>query len=273
MKITFAAALLLLSTTVTPRAVPQSDLVVRDVSQIPDALEIPGLEKRRGGGGGGGKGGSGSGGSSGGRTGSGGSSSGSGSTGGRTGSSSSGRTGSSSNVGGSTRGGSGPSPAYGGGSYYAGGAASPYRSGAKSPLGVSPYLLPAAGLALLPGVWLYGAYAYPYHHNYHYVNQTNNHSESLPVVCVCQEYSECGCDNNSNSTYFESLFNGTEPKNTSVARVVNDNGTEKIYINGTLPNGTTVEDSSASSAPSVKMAPVSGYWIMVAVVSSMVWAL
>lgn len=59
-----------------------------------------------------------------------------------------------------------------------------------------------------------------------------------------------------------------------MVRVVNVNGTEKIYINGTLPNGTTVADSSASSA-SVRgtLLQASGYWVTAAVVAGAVWVL
>jgi hypothetical protein len=93
------------------------------------------------------------------------------------------------------------------------------------------------------------------------------------VVCLCEEHQECGCDDNNNSTYYESLFNGTQPKNTTVTRVVDVNGTEKIYINGTLPNGTTAADSSSSGAPaSVQtLLNASGYWVTAAVVATAVW--
>lgn len=182
---------------------------------------------------------------------------------------------SSSNAGGSTRDGSGRQPSYGrGGAYYAGGASTPYAAGRRSPLGIAPFFLPLGALAFFPGLWLYGAYGYPFHNQYHYVNQTSHKNESMPVVCVCQQYSECGCDGNNNQTYFESLFNGTEPKNTSMVRVVDVNGTEKIYINGTLPNGTTAADPSASSATvGATLLQASGYWVMAAVVASAVWVL
>ncbi|RAL06742.1 uncharacterized protein BO97DRAFT_429953 [Aspergillus homomorphus CBS 101889] len=225
------------------------------------------IAKRRGGGGGGRAGGSSSsGGGSGGRTGgSGGSSSGSNS-----------RTGSSANVGGSTRSGSGTRPVYGGGKYYAGGATTPYTSGSRSRTGLTPYLLPATGLAFF-GFWAYNVYAYPYPHHYYYVNQTSHRNESMPVVCLCQQYLECGCDDNSNSTYYESLFNGSQPTNTSVTRVANVNGTDSIYINGTLPNGTTVADSSASSTAAAglttQVQQAIGHWTVVALVVGQVWAL
>lgn len=158
-------------------------------------------------------------------------------------------------------------------SYYAGGARTPYAAGKKSPLGITPVLLPAAALGFFPGVWLYGAYAYPYSHPYYYMNESNHHNESLPVVCLCQEYLECGCDENNNCTYYESLFHGNEPQNTSHTRVVDVNGTEKIYINGTLANGTTVADSSAAPASMVSLIHASGYWVTVAVVATAVWVL
>lgn len=171
---------------------------------------------------------------------------------------------------------------YGGGRYYAGGAASPYSAGRKSPLGLAPFLLPLAAVAfLLPAAWAYGAYAYPYNHHYHYYNETSHQNSSLPVVCVCQEYNPCGCDDNNNSTYYEDLFNGTQPHNGTNVRVVDVNGTEKIYINGTLPNDTTTDGSSDSadgSSDSTKNAAsgllqASGFWIPVALVSIMVWGL
>ncbi|KAF4274131.1 hypothetical protein CNMCM8812_006120 [Aspergillus fumigatus] len=175
--------------------------------------------------------------------------------------------------GGSSRPGSTSSSNRIGGAYYAGGATSTYRAGTRSPLGVTPFLLPVAALAIFPGIWLYGAYAYPYSHRYNYTNETSRQNESLPVVCLCQEYSDCGCDDNNNSTYYQSLFNGTQPVNSSIAKVVNANGTETIYINGTVPNATDSTSSSTSSAPATALLEASGYWVMVALVASMVWAL
>ncbi|PLB33596.1 uncharacterized protein BDW47DRAFT_113658 [Aspergillus candidus] len=192
---------------------------------------------------------------------------------------------SSSNTGGASRGGSGTKPAYGGGAYYGGGSTTPYAAGRRSPLGLAPFLLPATALAFFPGLWLYGAYAYPYSHPYHYTNHTDNKNESLPVVCLCAEHAECGCDDNDKDSYYKSLFNGTEPKNGSNVRVVEVNGTEKIFINGTLPNGTTSDESDSASSsssstssssapgPAVAMLHASGYWVMVALVFSSVYML
>ncbi|OQE30100.1 hypothetical protein PENSTE_c002G04927 [Penicillium steckii] len=270
MKLSWATSVLLLcSTGVSALSIPRADLILHDQISENDHID---LEKRRGGGGGGGRGGS---------SGSSGSSSG-GSSGGRSGSSSSGSSGSSgsrgstsssSNRGGSSSGGSGVAPSYGGGRYYSGGARTPYSAGRASPSArITPFLLPVAALAFFPGIWLYGAYAYPYSHPYHYHNNTSNHNDTLPVVCLCEEHQECGCDDNNNSTYYEELFNGTQPKNTSNTRVVNVNGTEKIYINGTLPNGTTVDDGTESSASPavVTLMHASGYWVTFVVVAAAV---
>ncbi|BAE64383.1 unnamed protein product [Aspergillus oryzae RIB40] len=73
-------------------------------------------------------------------------------------------------------------------------------------------------------------------------------------------------------SYYESIFNGTQPANSSVAKIVEVNGTETIYINGTLPNGTTVADSSAPSDARTGI-QTSGYWPMVALVASTIWGL
>ncbi|KAE8372558.1 hypothetical protein BDV26DRAFT_97044 [Aspergillus bertholletiae] len=256
MKIAFISAILFFLTAAVSYSIPRSDLA-EDVALVPRSNELVYLEKRRGGGGG--RGGGSSGGGRGGRGGSGGSSS---------------RTGSSSNSGGSSRSGSGPQPAYGRGVYYAGGARTPYTSGSLSPRGIAPFILPAAALAFFGGIWLYGAYAYPYNHHYQYVDQTTHHNASMPVVCLCEKYAECGCDEVSNSsTYYESLFNGTQPANSSVTKVAEVNGTETIYINGTLPNGTTVADPSTPSGATRTGIETSGYWLMVALVVSTVWGL
>lgn len=179
------------------------------------------------------------------------------------------------NRGGTTRSGSGPRPTYGSGNYYAGGTAVPYAAGRMSPLGLTPFFLPVAALAFFPGLWLFGAYAYPYNHAYSYMNNATHHNESVPVVCLCQEYEVCGCDDNNDSKFYNSLFNGSEPINSSITRVVNVNGTEKIYINGTLPNGTTAANASAtdSAASTVNPQHLLGYWPIVALASGVVWLL
>lgn len=137
---------------------------------------------------------------------------------------------------------------------------------------MTPFLLPLGALAFFPGTWHYGIWAYPYGHPYFWHNQTSKHNESLPVVCVCQEFSECGCDQNHNRTYFNDLFDGQIPKNTSHVRVAEVNGTEKIFINGTLPNGTTRANPNATGSGAT-IAQTSGYWVMAAVVVGAVWFL
>ncbi|GAD99639.1 hypothetical protein AOR_1_1052074 [Paecilomyces variotii No. 5] len=269
MKITLLSALLLLlPANVTPLSIPPLDLALRDadlVSMPPAELyEAPDLEKRKGGGGGGGHGGGSSGGSSGGR--SGGSSGGSSSPKGSSGTS---RT---SNAGGTSSRGSGPARSYGGGAYYAGGARSPYTAGRRSPSGLAPVLLPAAALGFFPGIWLYSVYAYPFIHPYHYISPYTHRNESRPVECLCEQYAECGCDDNNNSTFLHSLLNGTVPQNASNVRLATVNDTEKIFINGTLPNGTTAASASAA-ASTARLGELSGYWMMVATVTGMIYLL
>ena len=209
------------------------------------------LFKRKGGGGGGGRGG---GGSSGGSRGGSSSSSSSGSSSGSrgSGSSSSGSRGSSA--------GSGAPRAYGGGAYYGGGAASPYPAGRASPRGIAPGFIGGAalgGLAFFPGLWLYGVYAYSYPGIYHWRNTTSNQNETGPVECLCQQYNPCGCEGNNNTDYLNSVANN----GTLAQRAAN--GT--LYINGTLPNGTTAPGSE-SAAPSLKQGILesSGFWIVIA---------
>lgn len=181
-------------------------------------------------------------------------------------------------MGGSTQGGSGTPRTVAGGAFYSGGARTPYTAGGISPLGITPFLLPVTALAFFSGAWLYGAYAYPYGAPYHYThpipNDTHaNSNNTIPVVCLCQEFSECGCDNNSNSTYLNDVI-GDPPRNSSNVSIVNVNGTETAYINGTLDNGTTASDpNAASAATSVMAMHISGYLVTSVLVSAGVWAL
>ncbi|KAK5663551.1 hypothetical protein OQA88_3982 [Cercophora sp. LCS_1] len=238
--------------------------------------------KRRGGGGGGGRGGGGgSSGSSGGR---GGSSSGSGSSG-STGSSGGTRSGgssgsgggrgsSTSSVGGRTTTGSGPAPAYGGGKYYGGGAAVPYKAGDRSRSGINPVLLGAgAAVAFWPGLWLYGAYMYPYTHHHSFYNASSKQNETKPVTCGCDPYQVCGCDENGDQQYLSDIVgNGTNLNSTLVA-VGTVDGVQRILINGTLPNGTTAaggtEDPNGGAGLRT-MLHTAGWWPVVAIVSAMV---
>ncbi|KAI1313964.1 hypothetical protein F5Y03DRAFT_765 [Xylaria venustula] len=220
------------------------------------------LWKRKGGGGGGGRGGGGSS-SGGGRGGSSGSSGSSSSGGGR------GLGSSTSNTGGRTTTGSGPKPAYGGGSYYPGGAAVPYAAGTKSG-SIAPALLTGAalgGIGFLGVHYLYGAWTYPYTHQYYYHNATTNMNETKPVICVCDPNNPCTCSDNGNQTYFDSVIgNGSYAglNHTLVTVAKNDTtGNLTIYINGEVPNGTTAsggsEDPNAANSM-VALAQAAGWW-------------
>jgi hypothetical protein len=274
----FSFITILLSTShlITSASIPQpvsADLIARESTAealtpaILDPRSWSTLIKRKGGGGGRSSGGSSS--SSGGS---------------RSGSSSSGSSGSSSRSstsGGATRSGSGARPAYG--AYYGGGAKVPYTAGGRSPTrGVSPAFLPIAAFAFFPGLWLYGSlYAYPFSTPYYYRN-ANNQNQTIEITCLCQENSVCGCDDNGNTTYVQQVIgDGTDqPKNSSLVVVLPPlaNGTQRAYINGTLPNGTTAADPNAedvgitSSAVKAIMTNYSGYWLMAATVAATVLA-
>jgi hypothetical protein len=182
-------------------------------------------------------------------------------------------------------------PSFGGGRFYGGGATTPYTSGGRSPLGITPFLLGGAALAVLPGLWLYGAYSYPYHHPYTFHNRTATNAttngttaerrsiwerqaeqgveQTKPVTCLCATYQECGCDDSGNTTFLDSLIgDGTYANlNLSVVNVVDINSTSTIVLNGTLPNGTTVSGGTedANRAGGVRgLMEASGSWVVVA---------
>jgi hypothetical protein len=122
-------------------------------------------------------------------------------------------------------------------------------------------------VAFWPGVWLYGAHMYPYSYPYHYYNRTAALNQTRPVLCGCDPYSVCGCDDN-NETLSEIIGDGTN-FNRSLLAVADVNGTSTLLINGTLPNGTTApggdEDAFDSAGAGYRaMVEALGFWPMVA---------
>ncbi|KAF2707221.1 hypothetical protein K504DRAFT_447240 [Pleomassaria siparia CBS 279.74] len=212
--------------------------------------------------------------------------------GGKSGGGTSGGTGrgsSSSNLGGSTKQGTGPSRSYGGG-YYGGGAAVPYSAGSRTKSGLLPgaLLVGGAGLLIFPGLWLHSVYPYYYSNPYHFYNasarnttnqrkrQETGQNQTLPVVCLCQEYSVCGCDENPDTSYLNDLIgNGSYAalnKTLVTVSEVNSTKTLSLVINGTLPNGTTApggDEDAQSAAPGVAnalpMGRFTGYYVMGAI--------
>ncbi|RTE75435.1 hypothetical protein BHE90_010097, partial [Fusarium euwallaceae] len=180
-----------------------------------------------------------------------------------------------SNVGGGSRGGSGPQPNFASGRYYPGGAVAPYRSGNRSPgANIIPFVLVGSALAFWPGVWLYGAYMYPYTHQYHFHNDTSDEDEIRDVVCGCGQYEVCGCDDNNDTAYYRQLIgNGSwEALNKSIVTVAEYKGKINILINGTLPNGTTVPEQNSPAGLGTKdMIEGLGYWPAVAAVAATVF--
>ena len=223
------------------------------------------LWKRRGGGGGGGRGGGG--GSRGGG------SRGGGGSGGRSngrGSNSYGN----SNRGGYSRDGTGPQPNFVGGTYYAGGSKVPYPAGGSPPgRTLTSYPVNSRGLAFYPGYWPYGGYYYPYAYAHSYRNNTSKKDEKREIICVCAMYSVCACDDIDEKDFYDELIKDGDWKklNKSMVDVSKVNGTTKIVINGTLPNGTTVPTDDEDLYEmylngAVSIAKAMGFWPVVAAV-------
>ncbi|KAA8612700.1 hypothetical protein TUN199_09930 [Pyrenophora tritici-repentis] len=149
--------------------------------------------------------------------------------------------GSSSGGGGRTSSGSGAPRSFG--------AAQPYRAGSRTPgkgLVAGALILPAAMLFIMPGLWL-----------------ASGRNETLPVMCLCQENSSCGCDENDGDySYVDDLVgNGSYPAlDKSLVTVSDVNGTKTLVLNGTLPEGTTAPGSSA--AVDLKVGKYTGYYVV-----------
>jgi hypothetical protein len=126
----------------------------------------------------------------------------------------------------------------------------PYRAGLVSPLGVNPFFI--APFALwMPFYWgPYGAYYYHLNHTAPALANNTAHNSTDPILCVCQNYEECGCDDTDG--------NYTIPAGTQYAVI---NGTEYAVVNGTLENGTTAPDDATSSAVGMGLYLAnSGFW-------------
>lgn len=179
-----------------------------------------------------------------------------------------------SSTGGRTSTGSGPPPRIGG--FYGGGASVPYRSGQRSASGINPLILGAGlGLGLGAALWIHGAYIYPYTHPFIFHNASSNKNESKPVDCLCAVNEECGCDDNSNTTYIESLIGDGSYAglNQSLVTVTDVNGTSTIVINGTLPNGTTASGGTGSANAASPLTQPGGYMALVALIAAGVFLL
>lgn len=104
------------------------------------------------------------------------------------------------------------------------------------------------------------------------------------MTCLCQEYSACGCDDNANTTYLDTLVgNGSAADmNSTLAHIGNVNGTKTLVLNGTLPNGTDDTSSDTDNASDTgdtsgaarqKLLEYSGFWVVGAIVGATVWLL
>jgi hypothetical protein len=144
-------------------------------------------------------------------------------------------------------------------------------------------LLPLTALAIFPGVWLYGAYIYPFNDDYTFLNRTavnatspNGVNVTLPVACLCQLYSVCGCDDNEDITFIQELVgDGNVARFNKTLLAIGDYANERtLLLNGTLPNGTTAAGGTESSGHMVP--PISsqfGWWLLVFSVLAMPYAL
>ena len=92
----------------------------------------------------------------------------------------------------------------------------------------------------------------------------NGTNSSLPVTCLCEEYSSCGCDENDDKKYLDDLVgNGSyDALNKTLVNVADINGTTTLVINGTLPNGTTAPGGTDDAGIALGVPKYTGYYAM-----------
>jgi hypothetical protein len=122
----------------------------------------------------------------------------------------------------------------------------------------------------MPGLWLYSVYPYHFNNPYRFHNDSaqnatnpNGTNQSLPVTCLCQEYSECGCDENDDQANLKELVgNGSYAGlNKSLVTVADVNGTKTLVLNGTLENGTDTDSAARALTPAGLGGKFAGYWV------------
>ena len=102
----------------------------------------------------------------------------------------------------------------------------------------------------MPFYWgPYGAYYYHLNHTAPALANNTDHNSTDPILCVCEKYQPCGCDDTSG--------NYSLPAGTQYAVI---NGTEYAVVNGTLDNGTTAPDASSAGVRMGLYLTKSGAW-------------
>lgn len=89
------------------------------------------------------------------------------------------------------------------------------------------------------------------------------------MLCLCQEYSVCGCDENNSTDFTQALYeNATKSGDDQyrIAKVADVDGTRTLVVNGTLANGTTAPGGADSMGGWSRTEGVNkwiGWWPMV----------
>jgi hypothetical protein len=90
---------------------------------------------------------------------------------------------------------------------------------------------------------------------------------------LCQQYSVCGCDDNDDQSYLGSVIGNGTILTSTLVRVADVNGTSQIFLNGTLPNGTTASGGSDSAAVGIqgKTLESIGWCIVGSIIAAATW--
>lgn len=125
-------------------------------------------------------------------------------------------------------------------------------------------------------MWLAGAWLYPYNRPYTFYNASTKANETKPITCGCDPTLVCGCDENQDTQYLSDIIGNGTDLDSSIVSVAVVNGTQRILINGSLPNGTTApggdEDPFGNAAGGMQLLlRNAGWWPVVALVSAMVF--
>lgn len=138
------------------------------------------------------------------------------------------------------------------------------------------FLAPALFVGAAGAVWLHNVYSYPYPNSYSFRNTSAGANSTgittLPVNCLCQENSQCGCDKPANNDTLDAIVGNGTITNKSLAQVADVNGTNTLLINGTLADGSS--GTASGGMPSARLlggVQWGGWAIITAGVAYTVW--
>ncbi|RYP65466.1 hypothetical protein DL771_008293 [Monosporascus sp. 5C6A] len=117
----------------------------------------------------------------------------------------------------------------------------PFKSGLRNPLGILPLYLVGASLSFWLGLRAYGAFLYPHTQPYRFLNATTREHRTMDILCGCDPYALCACDDNYSSVFLSAVIQS------GLVQVGTVNNTMTLLLNGTVPRNKSRDNAELQS--------------------------